>query len=312
MLFVGIFLEGKHMTHIKITIFLTLLSLLSCATRQPGEMVTMDPEKKKAELYYDYGTNALVKQDYTKALVNLKKAVEIISDDSRYHNNLGMAYFFKGDTNSAVKHLETSIDLDNKNSDAKNNLASVYYSQKKFKKAQDLYVAITKDLEYNKQFRVYYNLGLLALQGKRLNLATQYFKKSIKDNMSYCPTQFQLGQLAFQAANYQQANIYYENASLGTCEKDPTPMFSHAVSLMKLGEYDKAALKFEEVVEKFPESKLAVQSKRKIEFIKVNKLRDDETQALKYQVNKLREKIRKEKDQAKNNETAKPVDSPKF
>ncbi|MCR9204615.1 MAG: tetratricopeptide repeat protein [Halobacteriovoraceae bacterium] len=292
--------------------FLLACLFLGCATQQPGELKNMDPTKKKAELYYDYGTGALVKGDYTKALVNLKKAIEIIEEDSRFHNNLGMAYFFKKETTLALKHLNRSIEIDSKNSDARNNLASVYYYLGKFSESKKMYEEILKDLEYNKQFRVYNNLGLIYLREGRNNKAISLFKKAIKDNKSYCPPHYQLGMISYKSHNYHEAVNRFESASLGSCADNPSPHYHEALSQIQLGEYSKALLKFEEIQKKFPDSNEAKQAVRQINRIKIEKLRDDKTQALKYQLKKFEADLRSKLPQAKAKEAdttpAKSVD----
>lgn len=287
--------------------------LIGCASQQTGEFKDMDPTKKKAELYYDYGTGSLVKGDYTKALINLKKAIEIIEDDTRYHNNLGMAYFFKKDTTSAIRHLERSLEIDPKNSDARNNLASVYYYLGKFTDARNMYEEITKDLEYTKQFRVYHNLGLIYLKEGRPNKAISLFQKSIKDNKSYCPSHYQLGLLSYQAHNYHEAVNRFESAGLGSCANNPAPHYQEALSYSQLGEYSKALIKFEEVQKKFPESKEAKLSVRQINKIKIDKLRNNEQQALQYQLKKFENDLRAKLPQAKAEEAEeKPAKSVDF
>lgn len=262
-------------------IFAMLLSLLaSCATRAPGQLKQKSNTEKKAELYYDYGTNALVAKDYTKALTNLKKAVSIIDDDSRFHNNLGMAYFFKGDYKKAIHHLNESIDLDEKNSDAKNNLASVYFDKGEYEKAEKLYRVVLKDLEYAKQFRVYYNLGLLAKRKNKINQATAFFRKAVELNKTYCPAQYELGLQAYQSHNYHQASTYFQNAYMGSCGNNPAPYYQEAVSLFNLGEDAKALLKFKEIIEKFPTSKEAILANRKIKTLSVNSYRKNQRKIL--------------------------------
>ncbi len=286
-------------------VFLITAFAVSCAsTRGPNDFVEMSPIKKKAELYYDYGTNALVGQEYTKALTNLLKAVEIIDEDSRYHNNLGMAYYFKKDSKNAVKHLERSIEIDPKNSDAKNNLASINFYEGNYQRAEKLYLEVTKDLEYPKQFRVYYNLGLLDLKKNRVNKAISLFKKAVKENKSYCPAHFELGQISFSNHDYGKAAISFENASLGTCAANPLPYYQHALSLVSLGEYGAALIKFEEILEKFPESPQAKLATRQIQTIKINKLRSNEKQALQYQLNKIERKMIKNRQKEKSDKPA--------
>ncbi len=270
-------IRTKIHTTRNVFIFAMLLSLFaSCATTAPGELKQKSTTERKAELYYDYGTNALVAKDYTKALTNLKKAVSIIDDDSRFHNNLGMAYYFKGDTQNAIKHLNESISLDEKNSDAKNNLASIYFEKKEDAKAEKLYREVLTDLEYPKQFRVYYNLGLLAQKNRKENQAMALFKKAIEINKTYCPAQFQLGILSYKNHNYHQASTYFQNAYMGSCSENPNPYYREALSLFNLGEDAKALLKFKEVINKFPTSKEAILANRKIKSLSVNSFRKNE------------------------------------
>jgi len=291
-------MEGKmdkktiRMTQFIIT-FVFVILIGGCATTSSDGLKDLAPEEKKANLYYDYGTNALVNKDYTKALTNLKKAVEIDNEKSHFQNNLGMAFYFKGDSDSAIKHLQRSILLDDKNSDAKNNLASVFFNIGHKEKARELYLSILKDLEYNKQFRIYYNLGLLELEKRKVNSAVSYFKKSIKDNKSYCPSHYQLGVIASQTHNYHQAANSFQNASLGTCAKNPDPHFQEAEALMNLGEKGKAILKFKEVTNLFPKSNYAALANRKIQSIQINKSRMPSERQLRSQLNRIETEQRK-------------------
>lgn len=276
--------------------FVALILSVGCATQPSSdEFVEKTPLQKKADLYYDYGTTALSQGEYTKALTNLKKAIEVIEEDSRYHNNLGMAYYFKKDQVNAIKHLKRSIEIDPKNSDAKNNLASIYFYQGKLELAEKLYTEVTKDLEYTKQFRVYYNLAFIELKKGRKNNAINLYQKAIEENKSFCPAHFQLGEIHYQNHSYHQAANAFENASLGNCADNPLPYYRQAESLMQLGEFGEALVKLEEILEKFPKTKEAVLATRKIKTLKVEKLRSNQEQALKYQLNQIEKKMREER-----------------
>jgi len=300
--------EGFMVKHlILISLFIVIQG---CATHQDeGGLKVKDPTLKKAELYYDYGTNALVNKDYTKALINLKNAVDLVDDNSHFQNNLGMAYYFKGDITKAIHHLKLAVEHDGKNSDAKNNLASIYFHQGRMSESKALYQEILRDLEYTKQFRVYYNLGLILLREKRTNKAISMFNKSIQENKSYCPAHYQLGVMAMEGHRYHQATLHFENAYSGTCNENPDPYLKEALSYLNMGEYGKALVKMEKLVEKFPKSKEAVLARRRIQSIKVNELRRNEKQALQYQMDKLRNKL--EESKAKETEEKK-VDSLQF
>jgi type IV pilus assembly protein PilF len=288
---------------------LLLFFLLGCSSTPSGQLKQKTTTQKKAELYYDYGTNALVAKDYTKALKNLKLAVETVDDDSRYHNNLGMAYFFKGDIDLAIRHLKRSIDLDDKNSDAQNNLASIYFEKGKFDQAEKLYREVLENLEYSKQFRVYYNLGLIADKMNKSQQATEFYKKAAENNKGYCPAQYQLGIKSSQNHNYHQASIYFQNAYLGSCPDNPAPYFQEAMAFVNLGEDKKALLRFKDLIEKFPSSKEAILSQRKMKTLSINSFRKNERIISE---SKSRRKNNEKATNKKTNNQNKPVKALKF
>jgi type IV pilus assembly protein PilF len=248
----------------------------SCASRPSSELVQKSPTEKKAELYYDYGTNALVEKNYTKALTNLKQAIALIEEDTRFHNNLGMAYYFKGDSKMAIRHLERSLDIDDKNSDAKNNLASIYFNLGKLEQAKSLYLEVLKNLEYTKQYRINYNLGLIEKRQGNEQKAILYFNQAVKEKLGYCPAHLQLGNISFKKHYYQQAANSYQKATLGSCANTPSLYLKEGTALLELREYGKGLLKLQEIKKKFPESKEAILAERKIKMLKVTNYRSNE------------------------------------
>lgn len=258
------------------SIFITSLLLASCASGPSSEYVEKTPLEKKAELYYDYGTNALVEKNYTKALTNLKQAVSLIEEDSRFHNNLGMAYYFKGDSKSAVKHLERSLEISDENSDAKNNLASIYFNQGELSKAKELYLQVLKNLEYTKQYRINFNLGLIEQRQGNEEEAIRYYSKSTKEKLGYCPSHLQLGNISYKRHHYQQAANSYQKATLGSCADTPSVYLKEGSALIELRDYGKGLLKLQEIKKKFPDSKEAILAERKIRMLKISNYRVNE------------------------------------
>ena len=100
-----------------------LLALACSSHSRPSK------EEKKAQIYYSQGTRNLVKKNYTNALKYLLLAYELSPEDSHIHNNLGMAYHFKGKPKKAIKHLERAVELDQNNTDARNNLAGLTFAE---------------------------------------------------------------------------------------------------------------------------------------------------------------------------------------
>ncbi len=227
----------------------------------------LNPEYKKAMLYYQQGTQELIAKNYTKALGFLLKANDIDPENDEIKNNLGMAYFLKGQEQKAKDEFEKAISINSKNSDARNNLASIYFTQKDFKKANREYEKILEDLTYNKMFRVYYNLGLIQLELNNPDKAKNYFSKSIDENSNYCAAFYQLGQIQVAERDFQAASKTFLNGTKGTCISDPSNHFEYAINLVRLNKPIEAKLKFKEIAEKFAKTKYAALSLNEINEI---------------------------------------------
>lgn len=264
-----------------------LLTLVSCASTENQDK---SPTEKKADLYYGHGTQALLEQDYTTALAHLQKAAELTPEDSKIQNNLGMAYFFKGEAERAITHLQKSIDLDKKNSDARVNLAGIYYSQGRNKLAYDQYKEVTKDLVYPHQYRTYYNMALIQEKSGQLKMAREFLSKSIAENKEYCPAHFFLGKMDEKVQQWASALEHYRNASKGQCYEEPAPHYSQALMLIKLNKKTEAREKLDMVMEKFSRTRYFAMASQELVRLgnKTNSSEEDFIQKARYEMDQLR------------------------
>jgi Tfp pilus assembly protein PilF len=227
----------------------------SCASKSDADKT---PEEKRADLYYGHGTENLLEKDYTSALEYLLKAQELMPNDSRVHNNLGMAYFFKSQPDKALSHLQRAVKLDEKNSEARNNLAALYFHTHRYPEAREQYSAVLSDLIYKHQYRTHYNIALIDLKQGNMQEAIHSLDLSLKDNPDYCPASFQLGGIAFSRYEYAKAIEFYKKSSTGPCYNNPAPHYQEAMALLKLNRGSEAAVKFREIMEKFPTSPYSI------------------------------------------------------
>lgn len=252
--------------------FSLLALVLLCACSSKGNV-----KSKQAALYFGAGTQSLMDRNYTDALTNLLKANELDPNNSDIINNLGMAYYFKGEKEMAVKSLYRSLEINPKNSDARVNLASIYYHTKDFARAEKLYQEVLRDLTYDKQARTLYNLGVLELEQKKdIDAAEEYFRKSIAEDENYCPTYFQLGLIQYSKKQYNTAMRSFKDASLGNCYDSPAPHFYLGLTYIKLGKIDEARIKFDQVDTRFKKSDYAMKARAKI--VELNSLEITKTQ----------------------------------
>lgn len=226
------------------------------------------PAEKKAELFYNQGTSDLITKDYTSALKHLLEAYKLSPKESRIANNLGMAYFFKKDNTLAAHYLRKAIELDKENVDARLNLATLRMEQGDLDSAEAEYKNILKVLTYENQYRTYYNLGIIAKKRKNLSEATRYFRQSIEVSPEYCSSHFELGQIALSQQQFDLALAKFKDAGNGVCYDNPEPQYMQAYTMLKLGQYATAKMKLEEVVERFPKSPMANQSRKDLQSLK--------------------------------------------
>ena len=250
-----------------------LLMFVACASQNKPEELTV--AQKKAQLYYDHGTALMIDHKYTEALDYLIKAAQFNPDRSDIHNNLGMAYYFKQSYKNAEKHLKKALEIDPKNEDARNNLASLLFNQHRYKEAQREYLQITKNLIYRKQYRVYYNLALLAQKFGQKDQAKYYLLKSLKEKDDYCVANLKLGQLEQNNLNYQQALKYYKKARIGTCYKYAAPHYYLGSLYLQLGNVIAAQEAFHTLVENFSNSYYAKMAKLRLKELHQFNLEQD-------------------------------------
>jgi len=267
---------------------LTIFS--ACST---GGQKVMSPEDRKTEIYYTHGTQALIDKDYTSALLHLRQAAELDPKDSKVQNNLGMAYFFKEQTEKAIEHLKRAIELDNKNSDARVNLAGIYYSQKRYQLALQEYFEVSKDLVYQNQFRTYYNMALIFEKLNKTAEAREYLAKSIKENENYCPAYFFEGKMNEKIKQYKDALRSFEKATIGQCFEEPAPHFAQAKMLEKLNRIVEAKDKYRMIMEKFsrtPYFALAVNELKILDRTKTLNSEEEMLRQVRSEMDQLRER----------------------
>lgn len=236
-----------------------LTLLVACASKQDKI------KKKQSELHFGAGTQALINRDYNSALSNLMKANELHPGQADVLVNLGMAYYFKGHKDLAVRSLSEALKIEPKHSDALVNLASLHFERGNFNESEKLYKRVLEDLTYDKQARTYFNLSLIESEKrKNYSAAENYLLLSIKENSNYCPAHLKLGLLKYQQSKLEPALRAFKEASSGICYEDPAPHFYQGLTLEKLGRFGEARMKFEEVVNRFPDAPITVTARTKI------------------------------------------------
>lgn len=231
----------KVITKASLSIIL-LLSLVACSSTDKE----LSPEEKKADVYFSYGTQSLMRGEYTNALDGLLKSNELRPRQPDTINNLAMAYYYKKRKSKALELLKTTLDLAPDHSDAKINLASIYLNDNKLEEAKKLYLEVLEDLLYKRQFITHSNLGKIYLQQGNLDQALIETEKAISEAEGYCPALLQKGRILMMKKDYGAAEKALEISIKGTCYQNVRAHYYKGLNLMKMRRYVRA----EEVMEK--------------------------------------------------------------
>lgn len=263
---------GRFRTHLLLVLAMILLT--ACASKN-------NLKAKQAEIYFGAGTQSLMDKQYTEALKNLLQANKLDPDNSEILNNLGMAYYFKGEKDLAIKHLQKALEINKNNSDAKINLASIYYKAGKVQEAETLYKKVLKDLTYDKQARTYFNLGIIELHAhKDVVAAETYFKKSIKEDDNYCPAYYHLGLIQYKRRQFNSSLRSFKEASMGICYESPAPHYYQAMALIELRRYEDARIKLDEIDTRFKKSQYSAMARAKsVELNQIENKQSNESHA---------------------------------
>lgn len=254
---------------------MSTLLLTACSSKQKAL------QEKQAGLYFGAGTQNLMEKQYTDALRNLLEANRLDPENPEILNNLGMAYYFKGEKDLAVKHLNLALKYDDNNSDARVNLATIYYKDGRIDDAEKIYKRVLKDLTYDKQARTYFNLGIIELQNRQNMVAAEnYFKKSIKEDDNYCPAYHHLGLIQYNRRQFNTALRNFKEATMGQCYEYAAPHYYQALTFIEMRKYDDARIKLDEIDTRFKKSPFAARARAKVvELNELSKNKSNESHA---------------------------------
>ncbi len=261
----------------RIISFFFLLTLVSCASSTVPKKTL---NQKKAELYYNHGTNKLMAKDYTGALDYLIKAYRFNKTDIKILNNLGMAYYFKKKYSKAKTYFDRAIELNPEHSDSRNNLASIHFTLGEYKSALKQYLVVKNDLVYKKQFRTHYNIGLVYDKLKRSNKAITHLKKASELKEDYCAALYKLGMIYRKKYHYSEALEWLNKAQKGACHSEPAPLYQVGLTLMDLQKYLMAQSKFKELQERFASTRYSTLANLQLRKIRTEEIIDRREQKL--------------------------------
>jgi type IV pilus assembly protein PilF len=231
---------------------LTLSALIffsSCASTE------MSKDEKRGNVYHQAGIEALVNGQYTDALGSLLQAVRYLPKDPAAWTNLGLAYANKNDFEHAEESWNKAIQLNSKWTDARLNLGALQIRQLRWRDAEKNLKEAAKDLAYQNQHQVFFNLALVYFEWQKPLAAEQQLKLAVQNSPNFCEAWYRLGNSQKTRGDVDAAVYSLGKAVSGTCFR-AYPEAHLEISNLYLRQHKaaKAKAKLVEVIQLFPDS----------------------------------------------------------
>ena len=197
------------------------------------KVIDLKPDIMKAENFEDLGNANFFIEDYSKSIINYKKALDIdylqeVKDENIYFN-MGVSYYNLKQYLNAINAFNNSIRLSygrSKNSKVRSNLmGQAYYELKDYSNAINYYGEYSNFVEGEDKAQVYNIIGVAYNNIGNYKLAIWYSNLAIQISPDLARPYFNLGN-AYKGLDNKRQTIkaYKEAARLGDKEAQSTLM----------------------------------------------------------------------------------------
>lgn len=228
-------------------------------------------EKKQllARSHLDLGTSYYDRGRYPEALREIFKAEKLDPNNPVILNAKGLAYHARGRTDLGIKALLDALSIDPKFTEGRNNLVRIYIEAKDFQAAEKELAIVKKDLTYGALDRVYLNEGLLYYDQKIYEKALDPFAKAIEYSRENCAAHTLYGRTLFELKRYKESGLALDRA-VTFCQKtgNDEPHYFSALAHYRSGDKRKAAVRFDEIIQLYPNGQYYERSKALLEMVR--------------------------------------------
>ncbi len=249
------------MIRIKWLVIIFALTLTSCTTFR-------SEDNEKAQFHLKIGTTHLMNAEYPQALNELLMAEKLDDEDPIIQNNLGLAYYFRGQVQLAEVHLKKSIRLKPDYTDAKNNLGRVMIETGKIQESIPYLESAANDLTYINPEKPVMNLGIAFFKLEKYDKSIEQLQKSLNYKRDNCLAYSFLGRNYYELKDFSKATDTLDKA-IGYCKKSQfdEPNYYSALSYYQLGNVEIAKSRLDEIIKMYPFGTYADKAKSMLEVI---------------------------------------------
>jgi tetratricopeptide (TPR) repeat protein len=210
--------------------FFVFLLVLSCAVREQREV-------KEWQYYYDLGMSSYVAKNYSDAIANFYKAVQLSAKEPKVWNALGLAYMEAKEFQKAESAFQKALEVDPSYTEAKMNLGILYYNTKDYQRAKSTLIDTLKDEAFSQKHMAYYYLAKVYKELGDKDMYLDSLEKATAYNPLFLEAQMELAQAYEKEGNYTKARDVY-NTLLNNNVDSPIVLLGLARVNFELGNYD--------------------------------------------------------------------------
>lgn len=223
--------------------------------------------RREASASQQYAIAFLQEKQPAKALNELMKAEALAPDDAEIKNTYGLAYWSKREFAMAEKKFQESVALDPKYSEAWNNLGAFYIDQGRYDQAIVAFRKALENVHYSTSERALVNLGWCYYKLGRLEEAKRTLEEATDIAPTFALAQKNLGLVLQEMGDYRGAVARFDS-TLKLYSLDQETIFQKGISLLKLGDKERAKSCLEEAWRLGPATEMGKSAKTYLDILK--------------------------------------------
>lgn len=204
---------------VQIAVVCAIILLTACSSGAIREEES--PARKLSQTNVKLGLEYLRQGDRKQAMVKLKRAVEVDSDNPNAYHGLALAYQQFGQMDKAEEYFREALSLDDEDSGLHNNYGAFLCQQNRVKEAEKHFLKALDDPTYTTPDRAWENAGLCAYRNGDMETGEKYLRQALKVNATLPASLAAMAQISYSKQDYLRTRAYlqrYEQVSQPTPE----------------------------------------------------------------------------------------------
>ncbi|MBN2381846.1 tetratricopeptide repeat protein [bacterium] len=186
-----------------------VLSLCTLIMAHCGARISQD-DIRFARIRIDTARSHFMNGDFAQAESDVRKALEFLPDDPEANRLLALAAFKQRKLAVALQYIRKAIEIDPKCGEYRNDLGGFYQFDGKHEQALIEFNLALEDKGYRAPAATFYNIADSYRAMHNLDRAMHYYKKSLEIDPNQDRPYYQLGLMAKDNNDMEQAIHYFE------------------------------------------------------------------------------------------------------